>query len=97
MKQDFWSILDQMTYFASGLFSLRAMSTNAMAIPVATGATKASRTDLAPASLSQSTTKVLVRATKVEDPAALGWGSRKSPEISKTMFHKLTASFNSIK
>ena len=37
LKQLFWSILGQSTYFAFGLSCLRVRSTNIMAIPVATG------------------------------------------------------------
>lgn len=37
LKQLFWSILGQSTYFAFGLCCLRVRSTSIMAIPVATG------------------------------------------------------------
>jgi len=37
LKQLFWSLLGQSTYFAFGLCCLRVRSTSIMAIPVATG------------------------------------------------------------
>ena len=80
LKQDFWSILDQTTYFACGLLRRRESKHKTMAIPVETGATKASLTPCAPLNRSQSTTMELVRASKIDDPAAFGWGSLRSPD-----------------
>ncbi len=46
LKQDFWSTLDQITYFEPGRILFNAIRHNATPIPVATGATKASLADL---------------------------------------------------
>ena len=72
LKQDFWSIRDQTTYLACGRLSRRVIRHRTMAIPVETGATKASLILLAPLKRSQSTTREFVSETIMEDPAALG-------------------------
>lgn len=53
---------------------------SAMAMPVATGATKQSLHRRTPFWRIRSRASSLVRAYKMLEPAAFGWGSRKSPE-----------------
>lgn len=48
LKQDFWSILGQITYLASGLCCFNASSVMTKVIPVATGNTRQALADLTP-------------------------------------------------
>merc|ERR1719300_218025 len=72
LKQDFWSILDQITYLACGLLFFKANIERVSAIPVAMGTRKQSFTDETPETFMMSNDIKFVSLFIRLDPAALG-------------------------